>query len=60
MMVVEKDVELTAHTSEVDEIAAQEAIEDERNKTQQNQSGGALEVWLQITKYYLLHKISAD
>lgn len=44
MMAVDKDVELTAHTSEVDEIAAQEAIEDERNKTQQNQSGGALEV----------------
>lgn len=45
-MAADKDIELTAHAGEVDEIAAQEAIEDERTKTLQNQSGGALEVRL--------------
>ena len=41
-MAMDKDVELTTRAGEVDEIAMQEAIEDERVKT--HQPGGALEV----------------
>lgn len=43
-MAAGKDIELTARTEEVDEIAAQEAVEDERVKTAQEHSGGTLEV----------------
>ena len=43
-MANDKDIELTARAGEVDEIAVQEALEDERIKTEQQHSGGALEV----------------
>lgn len=43
-MATDKDVELQTRAGEVDEIAAQEAVEDERVKTQQQHTGGALEV----------------
>jgi hypothetical protein len=43
----DKDIEMVrARAGEVDDIAAQEAIEDERVKTEQQQTGGTLEVKL--------------
>lgn len=39
-----KDIELATNTAEVDDIAAREAIDDERIKTEQKRTGGALEV----------------
>jgi len=41
---MDKDLELTTRAGEVDEIAAQEAIDDERKKTEQAHQGGTLEV----------------
>ena len=43
-MAMDKDLELTTRAGEVDEIAAQEAIEDERRKTEHAHQGGTLEV----------------
>jgi hypothetical protein len=43
-MVMDKDLELTTRAGEVDEIAAQEAIDDERKKTEHAHQGGTLEV----------------
>ncbi|KAF2007374.1 amino acid transporter [Amniculicola lignicola CBS 123094] len=45
-MVVEKDVETSAQAGEIDEIAALEAREDEKAKTLQSQTGGALERYI--------------
>ncbi|KAF2679390.1 amino acid transporter [Lentithecium fluviatile CBS 122367] len=47
-MANEKDVEATTRAGEVDEIIAHEAIEDERVKTEQQQSGGALERYINL------------
>jgi hypothetical protein len=46
-MALDKDFELTAHAGEiheVDEIAAQEAVEDARTKAEQGEAGGGLDV----------------
>ncbi|KAF2192733.1 amino acid transporter [Zopfia rhizophila CBS 207.26] len=45
-MAGDKDIELTAQAGEIDDIAAREAIEDERIKTEQQQTGGALERYI--------------
>jgi hypothetical protein len=41
----EKTFEPLAHISAIDAIAAREAAEDERIKTEQQRAGGALEVF---------------
>ncbi|KAF2467217.1 amino acid transporter [Lindgomyces ingoldianus] len=45
-MTTDKDIELTTRAAGEDELAIQEAIEDERVKTEKQQSGGVLERYI--------------
>ncbi|KAF2867084.1 amino acid/polyamine transporter I [Massariosphaeria phaeospora] len=47
-MVADKDIELTTRANEVDEVAAQEAIDDERVKAEKEQAGGALDRYINL------------
>lgn len=54
----DRDLELTTRAGEVDDIAAQEAIEDERAKQQHAHHGGTLEVsFLLSRRAYCDHRL---